>query len=154
MEIRQLLVGLLCTLLGTGLVAAQDRDAERRAMVEQIGAMAAETAEFLGKARFDDAVLEAMRTVPRHAFVPEDGQSRAYDNRPLPIGYGQTISQPYIVALMTDLLGVGPAATVLEVGTGSGYQAAVLSGLVASVSTIEIVPQLGERAREVLQRLG
>jgi len=154
MEIRQLLVGLLCALLGTGLVAAQDRDAERRAMVEQIGAMAAETAEFLGKARLDDAVLEAMRTVPRHAFVPEDGQSRAYDNRPLPIGYGQTISQPYIVALMTDLLGVGPAATVLEVGTGSGYQAAVLSGLVASVSTIEIVPQLGERAREVLQRLG
>ncbi len=154
MEIRQLLVGLLCALLGAGLVAAQDRDEERRAMVEQIGAMAAETAEFLGKARFDDAVLEAMRTVPRHAFVPEDGQSRAYDNRPLPIGYGQTISQPYIVALMTDLLGVGPAATVLEVGTGSGYQAAVLSGLVASVSTIEIVPQLGERAREVLQRLG
>ncbi len=154
MEIRQLLVGLLCALLGTGLAMAQDRAAERRAMVEQIGAMAAETAEFLGKARFDDAVLEAMRTVPRHAFVPEDGQSRAYDNRPLPIGYGQTISQPYIVALMTDLLGVGPAATVLEVGTGSGYQAAVLSGLVASVSTIEIVPQLGERAREVLQRLG
>ena len=154
MEIRQLLVGLLCAFLGTGLAMAQDRDAERRAMVEQIGAMAAETAEFLGKARLDDAVLEAMRTVPRHAFVPEDGQSRAYDNRPLPIGYGQTISQPYIVALMTDLLGVGPAATVLEVGTGSGYQAAVLSGLVASVSTIEIVPQLGERAREVLQRLG
>ena len=154
MEIRQLLVGLLCAFLGTGLAMAQDRAAERRAMVEQIGAMAAETAEFLGKARFDDAVLEAMRTVPRHAFVPEDGQSRAYDNRPLPIGYGQTISQPYIVALMTDLLGVGPAATVLEVGTGSAYQAAVLSGLVASVSTIEIVPQLGERAREVLQRLG
>ncbi|MGB5541145.1 MAG: protein-L-isoaspartate(D-aspartate) O-methyltransferase, partial [Gammaproteobacteria bacterium] len=83
-----------------------------------------------------------------------DEQARAYDNRPLSIGYGQTISQPYIVALMTDLLDVGPDATVLEVGTGSGYQAAVLSGLVASVYTIEIVPQLGERAQGVLARLG
>ena len=102
----------------------------------------------------DEKVLAVMEKVPRHEFVPEEYLNQAYEDHPLPIGYGQTISQPYIVALMTDLLGVGPAATVLEVGTGSGYQAAVLSGLVASVSTIEIVPQLGERAREVLQRLG
>ena len=152
--IQRLLAGLLCALMSAALPAAQERAAERDAMVELIGKMVADTAEFIGKARLDDAVLGAMRTVPRHAFVPADEQARAYDNRPLSIGYGQTISQPYIVALMTDLLEVGPGATVLEVGTGSGYQAAVLSGLVASVSTIEIVPQLGERARAVLQRLG
>jgi len=123
-------------------------------MVDLIEGKVQQTAEFLGKAQLDPAVLRAMRTVPRHAFVPEEEQARAYANRPLPIGFGQTISQPYIVALMTDLLGVGPGATVLEIGTGSGYQAAVLSGLVARVSSIEIVPQLGERARAVLQRLG
>jgi protein-L-isoaspartate(D-aspartate) O-methyltransferase len=131
-----------------------DRAAERAAMVDLIEGKVQQTAEFLGKAQLDPAVLRAMRTVPRHAFVPEEEQARAYANRPLPIGFGQTISQPYIVALMTDLLGVGPGATVLEIGTGSGYQAAVLSGLVARVSSIEIVPQLGERARAVLQRLG
>jgi protein-L-isoaspartate(D-aspartate) O-methyltransferase len=86
--------------------------------------------------------------------VPEDQQAHAYENRPLPIGFGQSISQPYIVALMTDLLGIKAGDSVLEVGTGSGYQAAVLSGLVARVSTIEIVPQLGERARDILQQLG
>ncbi len=154
MVFQQLLAGLLCAAMSAGLAAAQDRSAERDAMVELIDQKVAETAEFIGKPRLDDAVLEAMRTVPRHAFVPEDERARAYDNRPLSIGYGQTISQPFIVALMTDLLDVGPDATVLEVGTGSGYQAAVLSGLVASVYTIEIVPQLGERARGVLQRLG
>jgi len=131
-----------------------DRAAERAAMVDLIEGKVQQTAEFLGKAQLDPAVLRAIRTVPRHAFVPAEEQARAYANRPLPIGFGQTISQPYIVALMTDLLGVGPGATVLEIGTGSGYQAAVLSGLVARVSTIEIVPQLGERARAVLQRLG
>jgi len=145
---------LLCAAASAGLAAGAERAAERAAMVDRIGQLVQETAEFLGKARLDDAVLGAMRTVPRHAFVPEDEQDRAYDNRPLPIGYGQTISQPYIVALMTDLLDVGPGDTVLEVGTGSGYQAAVLSGLVARISTIEIVPQLGERARDVLARLG
>jgi len=145
---------LLCAAASAGLAAEAERAAERAAMVDRIGQLVQETAEFLGKARLDDAVLGAMRTVPRHAFVPEDEQDRAYDNRPLPIGYGQTISQPYIVALMTDLLDVGPGDTVLEVGTGSGYQAAVLSGLVARISTIEIVPQLGERARDVLARLG
>ena len=154
MVLQQLLAGLLCAAMSAGLAAAQDRRAERDAMVELIGQKVAETAEFIGKPRLDDAVLEAMRAVPRHEFVPKDEQARAYDNRPLSIGYGQTISQPFIVALMTDLLDVGPDAAVLEVGTGSGYQAAVLSGLVTSVYTIEIVPQLGERAQGVLQRLG
>jgi len=154
MMTRVVLTGLLCAVMSAGVPALDDRAAERAAMVDLIEGKVQQTAEFLGKAQLDPAVLRAMRTVPRHAFVPEEEQARAYANRPLPIGFGQTISQPYIVALMTDLLGVGPGATVLEIGTGSGYQAAVLSGLVARVSTIEIVPQLGERARAVLQRLG
>jgi len=154
MRYRQILAGLLCALTSAALPAAEDRAAERDAMVDLIGQKVQETAQFIGKPQLDDAVLTAMRTVPRHAFIPEAEQNRAYDNRPLPIGYGQTISQPYIVALMTDLLAVGPGDTVLEVGTGSGYQAAVLSGLVTRISTIEIVPQLGKRAQETLQRLG
>jgi protein-L-isoaspartate(D-aspartate) O-methyltransferase len=123
-------------------------------MVDTIDRMVRKTAEFLGKPQLDQRVLEALRTVPRHAFVPEDEQAHAYENRPLPIGYGQSISQPYIVALMTDLLNVRPTDRVLEIGTGSGYQAAVLAGLAERVCSIEIVPQLGERARATLQRLG
>jgi protein-L-isoaspartate(D-aspartate) O-methyltransferase len=92
--------------------------------------------------------------VPRHEFVPEDLRGEAYADGPLPIGYGQTISQPFIVALMTDLLRVGPDDTVLEVGTGSGYQAAVLAHLVRRVYTIEIVPDLAESATARLRRLG
>jgi protein-L-isoaspartate(D-aspartate) O-methyltransferase len=155
MCLRALLTGLFWLALSDGLPAApQERAAERAAMVELVGKNAQETADFLGKESLDDAVLEAMRTVPRHRFVPADEQAHAYENRPLAIGFGQTISQPYIVALMTDQLRVKAGDKVLEVGTGSGYQAAVLSGLVARVSTIEIVPQLGERARDLLQQLG
>ena len=99
-------------------------------------------------------VLEAMRSVPRHLFVPESQRAHAYENRPLPIGLGQTISQPYIVAAMTDALAPKPGDRVLEVGTGSGYQAAVLSGLVQRVYTIEIVPQLAAGARRRLASLG
>ncbi|HEY1120476.1 MAG TPA: protein-L-isoaspartate(D-aspartate) O-methyltransferase [Haloferula sp.] len=102
----------------------------------------------------DPRVLEAMRKVPRHEFVPEDERHEAYDDRPLPIGHGQTISQPYIVALMTEALGLKGTEKVLEVGTGSGYQAAVLSGLAKEVFTIEIVEPLGKQAAEVLKRLG
>jgi protein-L-isoaspartate(D-aspartate) O-methyltransferase len=123
-------------------------------MVQTIDRTVRETAEYLGRPRLDERVLDVLHTVPRHAFVPEDEQAHAYENRPLPIGYGQSISQPYIVALMTDLLDIRPGDAVLEVGTGSGYQAAVLSGLAGRVYTIEIVPQLGERARAALQRLG
>ena len=94
------------------------------------------------------AVLQAMPSVPRHEFVPEDVRGEAYADRPLPIGYGQTISQPFIVALMTDLLGVKPGHKVLEIGAGSGYQAAVLSPLVDRVYSIEIVPELGKRAAD------
>jgi len=134
--------------------AVAERADERAAMVTQIEDMVRETAEFLERERLDVHVLDAMRTVPRHRFVPQEEQAHAYDNRPLAIGFGQTISQPYIVALMTDLLAAGPAARVLEIGTGSGYQAAILSGLVGNVDTIEIIPELGERARGVLRELG
>ena len=102
----------------------------------------------------DRRVLTAMEQVPRHRFVPEDMRGSAYDDKPLPIGWDQTISQPYIVGLMTDLLDLKPSHKVLEIGTGSGYQAAVLSRLVSQVYTIEIVKPLGEQARGTLQRLG
>ena len=102
----------------------------------------------------DEAVLAAMRAVNRHAYVPVAGRSRAYRDSPLPIGYGQTISQPYVVALMTELLELGPDSKILEVGTGSGYQAAVLSELTPNVFTVEIVEPLFARARRTLQEQG
>lgn len=102
----------------------------------------------------DTCVLTALRQVPRHEFVPDSERAHAYEDRPLPIGDGQTISQPYIVALMTQLAAVGPGAKVLEVGTGSGYQAAVLAACGAQVYTIEIVDALAQRARHDLARLG
>ena len=102
----------------------------------------------------DPHVLEAMRTVPREAFLPERLAEFAYEDSPLPITRGQTISQPYIVALMTELAGIGPGDRVLEVGTGSGYQAAVLAELGAEVFTIEVIEDLGRTAAERLERLG
>jgi protein-L-isoaspartate(D-aspartate) O-methyltransferase len=102
----------------------------------------------------DRNVLKALRSVPRHLFVPEDLASEAYSDYPLPIGLGQTISQPYIVAFMTELLNVEAGHKVLEIGTGSGYQAAVLSLLAHSVYSIEIVPDLGRQARDLLSQLG
>src|SRR6266516_397238 len=131
--------------------AAQDRQAR---MVAEIAAMARETGAETGRPIFGNAVMAAMGKVPRHRFVPALQDIFAYDNRPLPIGEGQTISQPYIVALMTDLLDPKSADTVLEVGTGSGYQAAVLAELVAKVYTIEIVEPLARRARQALGELG
>jgi len=134
---------------------AQDRNAAGRArMVAEIVAMARETGEETGRPRFADAVMAAMGKVPRHRFVPLAQETFAYENRPLPIGENQTISQPYIVALMTDLLDPKSTDTVLEVGTGSGYQAAVLAELVAKVYTIEIVEPLAKRAIRILGQLG
>jgi len=134
---------------------AQDpRAAARARMVAEIAAMARETGAETGRPRFGEAVMAAMGKVPRHRFVPVLQDIFAYENRPLPIGEGQTISQPYIVALMTDLLDPKSADSVLEVGTGSGYQAAVLAELVAKVYTIEIVEALGLRARQILGELG
>jgi protein-L-isoaspartate(D-aspartate) O-methyltransferase len=102
----------------------------------------------------DERVLAAMRKVPREEFVPESVRASAYEDGPLPIGEGQTISQPYIVALMTELLEVKPGDKVLEIGTGSGYQAAILADLTPEVYTIEIIPALAMRAEETLKRLG
>src|SRR5687768_3143446 len=102
----------------------------------------------------DARVLAAMRTVPRHRFVPEALVPRAYDDTPLPIGHDQTISQPFIVAHMTEALGVERGHTVLEIGTGSGYQAAILGQLAGTVYTIEIVPELARRAAQTLKALG
>jgi len=99
-------------------------------------------------------VLAAMERVPRHEFVPADLQGDAYRDGPLPIGHGQTISQPHIVALMTELLAIRPESRVLEIGTGSGYQTAVLAELAAGVFTVEIVPPLSQGALETLDRLG
>ncbi|HET7200933.1 MAG TPA: protein-L-isoaspartate O-methyltransferase, partial [Burkholderiales bacterium] len=134
---------------------AQDaRAAARARMVAEIAEMARETGGETGRPAFGEAVMAAMGKVPRHRFVPFAQEGLAYENRPLPIGEGQTISQPYIVALMTDLLDPKPTHTVLEVGTGSGYQAAVLAELVAKVYTIEIVEPLGKRAKRILDDLG
>jgi protein-L-isoaspartate(D-aspartate) O-methyltransferase len=107
-----------------------------------------------GRSIRDPKVLEVMGRVPRHEFVPESQRSRAYGDHPLPIGYEQTISQPYVVAFMTEHLRPGPSERVLEIGTGSGYQAAILAELVAEVFTIEIVEPLAEQAAAVLKRLG
>jgi protein-L-isoaspartate(D-aspartate) O-methyltransferase len=135
--------------------AAQDQHSVQRArMVAEIAATARKTASATGRPRLSDAVLNVMGRMPRHRFVPSLQQPFAYENRPLPIGEGQTISQPFLVALMTDLLNPNPGDTVLEVGTGSGYQAAVLAELVAKVYTIEIVEPLGRRAMQLLNELG
>ena len=102
----------------------------------------------------DQKVLDSLRRTPRHLFVPQSLQSQSYANKPLPLGQGQTISQPYIVAFMTETLRPKPTDRVLEVGTGSGYQAAVLSPLVNQIYSLEIVPELGARSQSLLQRLG
>jgi protein-L-isoaspartate(D-aspartate) O-methyltransferase len=142
-------IALTCALALAGFQCAspqpQDIQRERRQMVEkQIEARGIRNAR----------VLEAMRTVPRHEFVADAYKDSAYSDSPLPTSHGQTISQPYIVALMTELADPKAEHRVLEVGTGSGYQAAILSGLVRDVYSIELVPELASSARERLDRLG
>ncbi len=127
---------------------------ERDRMLREIEAEARYTREMIGCERFSSRVMGAMGRVPRHEFVGPGVLAHAYDNGPLPIGWGQTISQPYIVALMTELAGVSKGCKVLEVGTGSGYQTAVLAELGARVYTIEIVAALAREAAERLVRLG
>src|SRR5262249_1678984 len=134
-------------LVGAAQVAAADREADARLdMVRTIEVIARQSSDGATATTLDAGVLEAMRRVPRHAFVPASQRELAYTNRPLPIGYGQTISQPYIVALMTDLLRLARHSRALEIGTGSGYQAAVLAELGHLVYTIEIVSELAEPA--------
>lgn len=130
-----------------------DDSSLREQLIDEIKEDVRLTRQQLGKPALDERVLQAMRKVPRHEFVPAEYRSQAYENRPLPIGFGQTISQPYIVAIMTDLVQVEPDDVVFELGTGSGYQAAVLSELVRHVYTMEIIEELGERARKTLKEL-
>ena len=126
----------------------------RDRLLEEIAANARETKNWTGRARFSDAVMAAMAHVPRHEFVDPKDAVAAYVNRPLPIGHGQTISQPYIVALMSDLLDLELTDRVLEIGTGCGYQAAVLAELAARVYSIETVEPLAHQARKRLKCLG
>ena len=147
---------LLCMLIAPLATLAQydiDFAAERQRLIKRIEQNVKDTSIYLDKKALDPRVMEAIGHVPRHEFVPQEYQSLAYQNRPLPIGHGQTISQPYIVALMTDLLNLTPQSKVLEVGTGSGYQAAILAELASKVRTIEIIRPLGVEARQRLARL-
>ena len=146
-NLRRIPAILLVLLLGTPVssVATDDRADERQAMVaEQIAARGVK----------DSVTLTAMRSVPRHLFVPAAQRDYAYQDRPLPIGHGQTISQPFMVATMTELISPGPGRKVLEIGTGSGYQAAILAAAGAEVFSIEIIPQLAASAGRRLAELG
>ena len=151
------LIILLACLFALPAVSALEVDkytSQRQAMVEEIAADARRLVKYIDKDALSSNVMQVMATVPRHLFMPAEMRANAYENRPLPIGYGQTISQPYIVALMTDLLQPRPDHKVLEIGTGSGYQAAVLSGLVKEVYSIEIIEQLGHTATQAMKDLG
>ena len=141
-------------LLTSGLVMADDYALQRQQMLTEIEDDVRLTAKHINKKSLNMQVIQAMNTVPRHEFVPDKMRFMAYQNRPLPIGYGQTISQPYIVALMTDLLQPQPDQRVLEIGTGSGYQAAVLAKLVSQVYSIEIIEELAKVTTQRLDQLG
>jgi len=136
------------------VLAADTYVAARQALVQLIEDDVRATSAYLGQESLDSRVLAAIAEVPRHEFVPAELRSLAYENRPLPIGHGQTISQPYIVAIMTDLLRLKPQARVLEIGTGSGYQAAILAELVNEVYSIEIIKPLADAATRRLAQLG
>ena len=147
-------VGLCLVATVNACASDDDMTAERQRLLEKIEAEVRMTAPELGFARLDPRVAEAMLRVPRHAFVPSAQRALAYANHPPPIGSGQTISQPYIVAIMSQLLDVGPGDRVFELGTGSGYQAAVLADMGVEVYSVEIVPELAERAVANLQAAG
>ncbi len=149
--IKQFVFLALCLL--PGMLPAEDYGTQRQAMIDLIEADVVRTSKHLQKESLTTGVLDVMGQVPRHRFVPEERQAQAYENRPLPIGHGQTISQPYIVAIMTDLIDPQPDDRALEIGTGSGYQAAVLSRLVEEVYSMEIIEPLGEQARHRLRQL-
>ena len=147
-------IGLILSLFCGHVIAEDVFQRQRQKLVDIIKADAMMTSDFLAQGSLDERVLDAIGKVPRHEFVPDDQRPYAYENRPLSIGYGQTISQPYIVAMMTDLLKPKKTDRVLEVGTGSGYQAAILAELVDSVYTIEIVEELAATAAGNLKRAG
>jgi protein-L-isoaspartate(D-aspartate) O-methyltransferase len=151
---RRILLAAVASVFVTAAAAEKHFSAAREDMVRTIQALAKSVPLSGESGEIAPAVLDAMREVPRHELVPEDVREGAYENRPLPIGRGQTISQPYVVALMTSLARPAKDHVVLEVGTGSGYQAAVLSRLVAHVYSIEIIEPLATRAAERLKALG
>jgi len=146
-------LGLMLALPCTSHADDTEFAAERSDMVAEIELYALLARDTIGGA-IDPGVLSSLATVMRHEFVPDNQKRFAYENRPLPIGHGQTISQPYIVALMTNLIKPTKDDVVLEVGTGSGYQAAILAKLVKQIYSIEIVPPLARQAKERLERLG
>jgi protein-L-isoaspartate(D-aspartate) O-methyltransferase len=148
------LAGMLVGVLPDTAASPDAFAPQRAAMLAEIAGMARTTRFETSRPAFSPRVMDALGKVPRHLFVPSEQVPYAYENRPLPIGHGQTISQPYIVALMSDLLEPKPSDIVLEIGTGSGYQAAVLAELVAKVYTIEIVEPVGKRAAGDLAALG
>jgi len=152
---RGILPIVLLALGGAAANVLSDETARsaRERMVQVIETDVRATSRYLGKESLDPRVLEALGSVARHKFVPAAERDAAYENRPLPIGYGQTISQPYIVAIMTDLLELQPDQRVLEVGTGSGYQAAILAALDTAVYTMEIIEPLGRQAARRLKSL-
>ncbi len=151
---RALLLLMVAVLLPAACSAEDPMSARREALIAEVQEDVRLTAHALGFSRLSPEVVEALRAVPRHAFVPERQRDLAYGNHPLPIGGGQTISQPYIVAIMSQMLGVGAGDRVFELGTGSGYQAAVLAAMGVEVYSVEIVPELAERAAETLAELG
>lgn len=126
----------------------------RQSLLDAIAREVAATSDYLGKDQLSPAVIAALNRVPRHEFVPDDLRHLAYQNRPLSIGQGQTISQPYIVAIMTELAALTPQSHVLEIGTGCGYQAAVLGEIAATVVTVERIASLADTAKARLKRLG
>lgn len=154
MQLRCALTFFLLVLAAATAWAQDQWTVARQQMVRDIESLTVETASATGRKALDPKVMAAMAKVPRHLFVPSGQQRYGYENRPLPIGHGQTISQPYIVALMTDLMRVKPGDVTLEIGTGSGYQAAILSELVKKVYTIEIIEPLGKEAEQRLVQLG
>ena len=148
--------GILSLIAQTASASMSESDyaAARARLVAVIESDVRETSVYLDTEALDPRVMEAIATVPRHQFVPDDQRAHAYENRPLSIGHGQTISQPYIVAIMTDLLKLKPDDRVLEIGTGSGYQAAILAPLTETVFTIEIIEPLARQAQARFRRLG
>ena len=145
---------VLPPLLAMGEPPPEEVSASRERLIREVETEIRLTSHYHGSEHLDPAVVAALRAVPRERFIPQALRSKAYENHPLPIGLGQTISQPYIVAIMSHLIAIQPGAKVYELGTGSGYQAAVLAEMGAEVYTVEIVPELAERAAATLADLG
>jgi len=149
-----IVIGILLLLFSGHVVAQQDWQRQRLTLVDEVEAMVGSTSDYLQQDGLDKSVLDAMRKVPRHEFIPANRRIYAYLNRPVAIGHGQTISQPYIVAIMTDLIKPKPGDKVLEVGTGSGYQAAILAELGVDMYSIEIIEPLAKQAAANLKQAG